>query len=39
MIERQAMADPRSSIVAHHGEAPEAKLFHDLDLILRHGAF
>ena len=39
MVESQPACHPAATIVAGKVKAAEAKLLHDADLILRHGAF
>ena len=38
MIERQAVRHAAATVVADDGEALEAEVLHQLDLVLRHGA-
>jgi hypothetical protein len=37
MIQRKAVRDASTPVVAHHGEAIEAEVLHQLHLVLRHG--
>ena len=37
MIQRQAIGDPPAAVMPRHGEALEAEMAHEGDLVARHG--